>query len=181
MKKLFTALAASLAIAAAPAMAKKPNMDSIYDTAVMDGRFTILVDLLDAVGLDGVLQDEGQFTVFAPTDEAFEETFGDGVTADAIVGVLVAECGLSLVASSATNILLHHVTDGRRWSNSVVGKNTKNIEMLNAEYIWVRNDGSIRDASGADEADIAIPDINAKNGIVHAIDYVLMPSELCVD
>ena len=181
MKKLITALSVSLAIAASPVMAKKPNMDSIYDTADMDGRFTILVDLLDTTGLDGVLQDEGQFTVFAPTDAAFEETFGTGVTTADIVGVLVGACGADFVVSSATNILLHHVTDGRRWSNSVVGRNTKNIEMLNAEYIWVRNDGSIRDASGDDEADIAIPDINAKNGIVHAIDYVLMPSELCVD
>ena len=81
MKKLFTALSVTLAIAASPVMAKKPNMDSIYDTADMDGRFTILVDLLDTTGLDGVLQDEGQFTVFAPTDTAFEETFGAGVTA----------------------------------------------------------------------------------------------------
>ena len=181
MKKLIPALSVSLAIAASPVMAKKPNMDSIYDTADMDGRFTILLDLLDETTLDGVLKDEGQFTVFAPTDAAFKETFGAEVTAADIVGVLVAECGPTLVASSATNILLHHVTDGRRWSNSVVGRNTKNIEMLNAEYIWVRNDLSIRDASGADEADIVIPDINAKNGIVHAIDYVLMPSELCVD
>lgn len=179
MNKLLTALTVSLAIAATPVMAKKPGADSIYDTAENDGRFTILLDLLDAAGLDGVLKTEGQFTVFAPTDGAFEATFGAGVTAADIVGVLAGAC--SDVVKSAQNILLHHVTDGRRWSNSVVGKNTKNIEMLNGEYVWVRNDGSILDASGADAATIAIPDVNASNGIVHAISYVLMPSELCVD
>ena len=180
MKKVLIALVVSCLIAA-PAMAKpgKPNPDSIYDTADGNGNFGILVELLDIAGLDGVLMEEGQFTVFAPTDGAFEETFGAGVTAGDIVSVIAGAC--TDVVGAAQNILLHHVTDGRRWSKSVVGKNTKPIEMLNAEYIWVRNDSSIRDALGNTEADIVLKDVNASNGIIHAIDYVLFPSNLCVD
>lgn len=180
MKNLLIAFVLSLMVAS-PAMAKpgKPNKESIVDLAIANGNFTILVDLVVTAGLAGVLDEEGQFTVFAPTDGAFEETFGEGVTAGDIVGVIAGAC--DDVIGAAQNILLHHVANGRRWSNSVVGKNTKPIATLNGEYLWVRNDGSIRDGAGYTEADIVIPDNNAKNGIVHAIDYVLMPSSLCVD
>jgi uncharacterized surface protein with fasciclin (FAS1) repeats len=180
MKNFLIAMVLSFLVAA-PAMAKskKPADDSIVTTAINDGRFTILVDLVVTAGLAGVLDEEGQFTVFAPTDDAFEETFGEGVTAGDIVGVIAGAC--IDVIGAAQNVLLHHVADGRRWSNSVVGKNTKPIDTLNGELIWVRNDGSIRDASGSSMADIVIPDVNASNGIVHALDYVLMPSSLCVD
>jgi len=175
MKNLLIAFVLSFLVAA-PAMAKpgKPAEDSIVTTAVEDGRFTILVDLVVAAGLAGVLDEDGQFTVFAPTDGAFEEAFFPGVTADDIVGVLTANC--SDVVASAQNILLHHVANGRRWSNSVVGNNTKPIRTLNGERIWVRSDFSIRDASDGTEADIVIPDVNASNGIIHAIDFVLVPS-----
>jgi len=173
MKKLITALVLSFLVAT-PALARKPSGDNIVELAVGNGNFTILVELVTIAGLAPVLAEEGQFTVFAPTDAAFEETFFPGVTAGDIVGVLSGAC--TDVIAAAQNILLHHVTDGRRWSNSVVGKNTKPLEMLNGEFLWVRSDGSIRDAAGGDEADIVIPDNNASNGIVHAIDFVLFPS-----
>jgi uncharacterized surface protein with fasciclin (FAS1) repeats len=173
MKKLIAALVLSFMVAT-PALARKPAEDNIVDLAVDNGNFTILVELVTTAGLAGVLADEGQFTVFAPTDAAFEETFGIGVTAGDIVNVLAGAC--TDVIAAAQNILLHHVTDGRRWSNSVVGRNVKPIEMLNGEYIWVRPDLSIRDASGGDDADIVGPNNNASNGIVHAIDFVLFPS-----
>jgi len=81
---------------------------------------------------------------------------------------------LSFLFNNLRVSILHSVAN-----NSVVGKNTKPIKTLNGEYIWVRNDGSIRDASGSAEADIAIPDVNASKGIVHAIEYVLFPNNRC--
>ena len=93
MKNLLIAFVISFLVAA-PAMAKpgKPADDSIVTTAIDDGRFTILIDLVVAAGLAGVLDQEGQFTVFAPTDDAFEETFFEGVTAGDIVGVIAGAC-----------------------------------------------------------------------------------------
>ena len=59
--------------AAADEMAKEEMMDakSIAEIAVEDGRFTTLVAALDAAGLVDTLSGEGEFTVFAPTDDAF--------------------------------------------------------------------------------------------------------------
>lgn len=182
MKNLLIAFVISFLVAA-PAMAKpgKPAEDSIVKTAMDDdeGRFTILVDLVITAGLAGVLDEDGQFTVFAPTDEAFETTFVPGITAGEIVAYIASQC--DDVVGAAQNILLHHVAHGRRWSESVVGSNTKPIRTLNGERIWVSSDFGIRDASEAKEATIVLPDVNASNGIIHAIDYVLMPSSLCVD
>jgi uncharacterized surface protein with fasciclin (FAS1) repeats len=183
MKKLISTLTLTLALAASPVFAKGPKAPgdaSIVDIAVSTGMHTTLVDLVTEAGLAGVLANQGQFTVFAPTDDAF------GADADGIIGVLAGICGDDKKIGALTNVLLHHVADGRRFSNSVLGKRgPKPIETLGGEYIWVDSDGNITD--GAGNTNVAYIDtitplfnVSASNGVVHSLEGgFLLPATVC--
>ncbi len=174
-RTLILALAALLAIGllAAPVSAKgakAPAGPTIAEITESPG-FSTLNFALNATGLYDVLDGSGQYTVFAPTDAAFAalEAANPGITA-----FLVANPDL------LTDVLLYHVTDGRRWSNSVVNRNnSKPIEMLNGGYVWSNPAGTITDADSfamnSPDAAIVAADINASNGVVHVIDAVLIP------
>lgn len=126
--------------------------DTIVDIAVSSGNFDTLVSALQATELDAVLASEDdQFTVFAPTDAAFE-------------GVETSQ----LTREQLTNILLYHVTDGRRYAASVV--NAPGVEMLNGETVSV--DGTVLNDG---DAKITARNIEASNGVIHVIDGVLLP------
>ncbi|MEJ8569347.1 fasciclin domain-containing protein [Elongatibacter sediminis] len=176
---LLAGLALVLSATATAAPGKRPGGDSIVDIAVSDGRFTTLVDLVVAAGLADTLSSAGQFTVFAPTDDAF------GVDATTLIGVVTGVCGSEEAALAAlTNVLLYHVTDGRRFSNSVINRNnSKPIEMLNGSYVLATPGLMIIDEN-TDTPDANIVtglfDISASNGVVHVIDQVLFPAELCL-
>ena len=181
MRRIMTlALAALLAIAllAAPVAAKgdkAPSDATIVETALAvnkaSGEFTTLIAALTATGLDAVLDGKGQYTVFAPTDAAFAalETENPGITKQ-----LLASPDL------LTEVLLYHVTEGRRWSNSVLNKNnSKPITMLNGGYVWSNSDLTLTDSDslglGSPDANIVGANISASNGVIHVIDQVLIP------
>ena len=125
---------------------------TIYEIAAESGDFETLVWALDATGLDAVLDgDDGQYTAFAPTDVAF-----DGVDLG----------GLDL--DDLEDVLLYHVTNGRRYAASVV--RAPRIEMLNNEGVTV--DGTTLNDG---QADIVVTDVEASNGVIHVIDGVLLP------
>jgi uncharacterized surface protein with fasciclin (FAS1) repeats len=168
------ALAALLAIAllAAPVSAKgdkAPSGDTIVDIALAvnadSGEFSTLIAALVEADLVDALNGRGQFTVFAPTDEAFAALDLD---ADNIGTV-----------DNLAEILLYHVTEGRRWSNSVFNKNnSKPLSMLNGGYVWSNPQLTLTDGSSAtNDAGIVAPlfNISASNGVIHVIDQVLIP------
>ena len=105
-----------------------------------------------------------QFTVFAPTNEAFDAAYAAlGTSPESGIDPTVLE-----------KVLLYHVVEGRRAANSVVPKkNPKQIETLLGEYFWVDNNRNIQAAGNS--AKIERPDISASNGIIHVIDAVLLP------
>lgn len=108
-----------------------------------------------------------QFTVFAPTNEAFEAAYA----------VLGADPDTGVDPELLEFILLYHVVEGRRAYNSVVPpKNPKQIETLAGEYFWVNSDESI-DAIG-NSTTIEAADVSASNGIIHIVNAVLLPIEL---
>lgn len=126
--------------------------NTIVEIAAGSDDFETLVAALEATGLDTVLNsDDDQYTVFAPTDDAF-----DGVDTS------------QLSAEALENVLLYHVTEGRRYASSVV--NAPAVEMLNGESVTV--DGTTLNEG---QATIAATDIEASNGVVHVIDGVLLP------
>jgi len=109
-------------------------------------------------GLVDALNGRTQDTVFAPTDAAFISTLGVADEAAAIDAVN------GLPKDALTNILLYHVTNGRRISTSVLA--APQYEMLN---------GQILTREKLSAAGIAQTDIPASNGVIHVINAVLVP------
>ena len=114
--------------------------------------------------VDLFLNGTDQYTVFAPTDSAFFNLY------NALNVNEITDISSSLVL----DVLLYHVTDGRRAANSVVPKkNARKIETLLGESFSVNSDLSI-DAIG-NSANITGANISASNGIIHIIDAVILP------
>ena len=102
-------MAAFLAFAGAPAnVDAQMATDDIVTTAVEAGSFNTLAAALEAAGLVEVLQGEGPFTVFAPTDEAFDKL------PEGAVEALLAD------KEALTRVLTYHVVAGRVTSTQVV-------------------------------------------------------------
>ena len=140
--------------------------DDIVDTAVKDGRFTILAAALEAAGLVETLKGEGPFTVFAPTDEAFAKLPGGTVET-----LLMPENKKALI-----DILTYHVASGKLPAADVVKQ--FEIETVNGQPVLVTVDGEKVFINGAQ---VLLTDIMAGNGIIHVIDSVLLPPKDIVD
>jgi len=139
------------------AAAKPPSQgDTIVDVAVAADGFDVLVAAVQEAGLVDTLSGNRQLTVFAPTDEAFNDA---GITADNVGDV---------DDEFLTNVLTYHVVPGRRKANSIV--NADSVPTLNGAKVDV--DGT--DLNG-DQADIVDTNIEASNGFIHVIDGVLQP------
>lgn len=174
MRRTITLVMAALlavGLIAGPAAAKgdkAPGDSSIVEIALAvnadTGEFSTLIAALVEADLVGALAGDGQYTVFAPTDAAF-----------AALGLDAGNIG-DLPTDALTDILLYHVTDGRRFSNSVVNaNNSKAIEMLNGGYIWTNPDLSITAGSSTANLVPSLVNINASNGVIHVVDAVLLP------
>lgn len=185
-------LAAIVATVAAPAAfakgSKAPGEATIYDiveTYASAGEFTYLKAALDATGLDDALDMPGvQYTVFAPTNAAFEKV-ADELYAGAGLGDGTVPTLLTFLVTSglADDVLLYHVADGRRFSNSVVNANSdKEIETLLDASIWSTPMAKLIDAApSTTDAQILAPslaNISASNGVIHVINNVLVPLEV---
>lgn len=135
---------------------------TIVDIAVKDERFTTLVKALQEADLVDTLKDDGPFTVFAPTDDAFKK-----LGADKINELLKPENKGTL-----KDILLYHVNGKNLLAKDVVKLNGKELNMLNGKdaKIEVKNNEVYIDG-----AKIIITDIIAKNGVIHVIDTVMIP------
>jgi uncharacterized surface protein with fasciclin (FAS1) repeats len=140
---------------AASPVAAAGGTSTIAQIASSNGSFTTLVAALDAAGLVGTLNGKGQFTVFAPTDEAFAK-----------LGLDASNIG-SLPKADLTNILLYHVARGERLSGDVVS--ASRIRMMNGGFVFVS--GTTLNSS----SNIVAVDILASNGVIHVIDTVLLP------
>jgi uncharacterized surface protein with fasciclin (FAS1) repeats len=171
-----TGIAATLAAAgliaagaAAPASAKPAWTErtgkSIVEIASGSDSFNVLTTALVASGAVALF-DGTDYTVFAPTDAAFEAAFGAS-EAD-LIDLLKADDGA--VAKSLIPVLAYHVTEGVRNSKSVTS--AKQITMLSNGTITAR-DGYV-DAAGSDAAFVKT-DIRATDGVIHVIDAVLLP------
>jgi len=124
-------------------------------------------------------------TLFAPTDTAFRNLLGIPQPAEGEEepSSEVFPCN-AVPAETLTSILAYHVTEGRRFSNSVFNKNApKMVEMLNGQYIvtnpglTITGNGNIDDAGNIVPVGVVLPfvNINASNGVIHVIDTVLLP------
>ncbi len=141
-------------------MPKNNAQPSIVEIALSDDNFETLVAAVVAADLVDVLNGNRHFTVFAPTDDAF-----------AALGLNPDNVG-DLPVDVLTNILLYHVTRGDRLSQSVVG--AKQIRMVNGDLLFVEGTTLVTPNNSANLV-LDLIDIDARNGIVHVIDTVLLP------
>ena len=133
----------------------------IVDTAVKAGDFTILAKALTEAGLVKTLKGDGPFTVFAPTDEAFNN-LPDGT----LESLLKPENKDQLIA-----ILTYHVVSGEVTSDQVVQLSKADTVQGNSVRIKVK-DGAVY----VDDAKVIKTDIETSNGVIHVINKVILPS-----
>jgi len=154
-----TVLAASAVLVLAVAPVTAAGHQTIVDIAVADGRFTTLVAAVQAAGLVDTLQG-GEWTVFAPTDEAFAKL---GLNADNVASAFSQE--------ELTDILLYHVLEGEV-SSGEAKANQGDITMANGKIAGLKFfEGSLY---VNDDSKVIIQDIVASNGVIHVVDTVIL-------
>ena len=192
MKKIFGALilaGASLALVAPSANAQSmmknnsgnpmvggaamyKNKD-IVDNAVNSKDHTTLVAAVKAAGLVDTLKGKGPFTVFAPTNAAFEKLpMG---TVDTLV--------MPENKTMLTKILTYHVVAGKMDSKAIAkaikkGNGTATFKTVAGETLTARMNGNmlmLTDAKGG-MSTVTIADVRQSNGVIHVVDTVLMPA-----
>ena len=133
---------------------------NIVDTAIDDGGFTTLVAAVQAAGLVDTLSGDGPFTLFAPTDAAFD-ALPDG-TLD----------GLLADTAALTEVLTYHVVAGNLLAEDVVTHDT--LTSVQGEAIDVTANGTVM----VDGATVVLTDIVCSNGVIHVIDAVMLPPSM---
>merc|ERR1711935_731835 len=138
----------------------KAAPQTIAELVVGNPNFSTLLAAVKAAGLVETLSGEGPFTVFAPTNSAFEK-----VPADALSGLLADKEAL-------TAVLLRHVVPGAALQGKNIPPGATKLETAGGEEITVTRDNYIHITSSAGTADVVLFDVIASNGVVHAVNSV---------
>ncbi len=155
-------------VGGAPMLATK----NIIENASNSKDHTTLVAAVKAAGLVDTLEGAGPFTVFAPTNEAF-----DKLPAGTVETLVKPENKDKL-----KKILTYHVVSGKEDAASLAkkieaGNGKAMLKTVEGEDLTVSMDGTdviITDAKGG-KAKVTIPDVMQSNGVIHVVDTVLMP------
>lgn len=141
---------------------------NIVQTASSDSRFSILTDAINKAGLAEALEGPGPFTVFAPTNDAFNALF----TQLGVTGVN------DLSAEALTPILLNHVVSGNVKSTDVTTGYVSSLNNTapgqNMVKVFTEKSGNVM----VDGSKVIIADVTASNGTIHAIDKVILPANV---
>jgi len=182
MKKLIFAAFALAAIAFAPNTFAQTKMvggaamyptKNIVENAVNSKDHTTLVAAVKAAGLVETLEGDGPFTVFAPTNEAF-----DKLPAGTVPTLLKPENKAML-----TKVLTYHVVAGRLSAADLMAKvkagmGKTELTTVSGGKLWVMQTGKklyLVDEKGG-KSWITIADVFQKNGVIHVVNTVLMPN-----
>ena len=143
---------------ASDTMTEETTVGTIVDVAVGAGNFTTLVAAVTAADLVETLSGTGPFTVFAPTDEAFA-----ALPAGVLDALLLPE-NKALLAQ----ILTYHVVSGMVMAADVTDGDVATVEGQNIK---------LSTAAGVtvNGATVVAADVAASNGVIHAIDAVILP------
>ena len=155
------AVIAGVMIVSRPVIAGCGTCDkTVVENAANNADFSTLVAAVKAAGLVETLSSSGPFTVFAPTNEAFEK-----LPAGTVEDLLKPENKAKLV-----KVLTYHVVPGKVMAKDVVSlKSAKTVE--GSEIAIAVNGGTVT----VDNAKVVKTDINSKNGVIHVIDAVILP------
>lgn len=134
------------------------EVGTIVDVAVANGSFETLVAAVTAADLAETLSGKGPFTVFAPTDDAFA----------ALPAGLVDALLLPENKDTLAKILTYHVVSGEVFAADIADGDVGTVEGQTVEL-------STADGVTVNGANVIIADVPASNGVIHAIDAVLLP------
>ena len=145
---------------------------NIVENAVNSKDHTTLVAAVKAAGLVETLQSKGPFTVFAPTNKAFEM-----LPAGTVDNLLKPENKATL-----TNVLTYHVVAGKLNGSDLAakikaGKGTAELMTVSGGKLWISMQGekiALKDENGG-WSFVTIKDVNQSNGVIHVIDHVVLP------
>lgn len=147
-------------------MAEAATTD-IVDTAVAAGDFTTLATALEAANLVETLKGPGPFTVFAPTDEAF-----DALPEGTLDELLADPTG------DLAEILKYHVIEGEVMAADVLEMDGQSVATVQGAELTIEVDGeqvALVDNSG-NRVNVVSTDVDASNGVIHVLDAVLLPT-----
>ena len=146
----------------APMGSEAPAAEDIVAIASANEDFSTLVAAVSAAGLVETLQGEGPFTVFAPTNAAF-----DALPAGLVDKLLMPENKDVLV-----KILTYHVVSGAIMAADVTAGDVASVE--GGMIAVTTNDGDVQ----VNGASVVSADIVASNGVIHVIDAVILPPDV---
>ncbi len=182
MKKIIIAAFTIVAIAIAPKVNAQTKMvggaamyptKNIIENAVNSKDHKTLVAAVKAAGLVETLESAGPFTVFAPTDEAFNK-----LPAGTVDNLVKSENKATL-----TKILTYHVVSGRLsaaelWKQVKAGNGKAELKTVQGGTLTVMAEGKklyLVDEKGG-KSWITISDVFQSNGVIHVVNAVLMPN-----
>lgn len=137
-------------------------MNNIIDILKKDTDFSILLQYIKAAGLEAKLSGEGEMTLFAPTNDAFEELEEDG-------------CELKELLEDKEElkrIVLYHVLPKKLTTREMFKNRIEFATTAEGDEVDIDVD---EDATYVNDAEIIQPDMHVSNGIIHVIDAVLIP------
>lgn len=135
--------------------------EDIIAIASSNQEFSTLVSALKKADLVETLQGKGPFTVFAPTNEAFDQLLMDlGITADEL-----------LAHPDLGKVLTYHVVSGKVMAADLEDK--MEADTVNGQKIMV----DLSDGVKINDATVTTADLEASNGVIHVIDKVLVPDD----
>lgn len=145
---------------------------NIIQNAIHSKDHTTLVAAVKAAGLVKTLEGPGPFTVFAPTNEAF----------DALPAGTVTDLLKPANKAELTKILTYHVVPGRLDAKALdakiaAGGGQATLKTVEGDSLTVKGSGThltVTDAKG-NVADVTIPDVYQSNGVILVVNKVLMP------
>ena len=141
-----------------------PTTNSVYDIISNSTDHTTLTLAIDTAGLAGTLKGSGPFTVFAPTDDAFN------LLPSGTIAALLSDL------PQLTDILKHHVVGDSVMSGMLTNGQTVTTLLGTDVTITINSSGVF-----IDNALVTVADIVGDNGVVHVIDAVLLPNSSSVD
>jgi len=178
---IFVGILAASSAASAQMMKENPMVGgaamyptkTIVDNAMNSADHTTLVAAVKAAGLVDTLNGKGPFTVFAPTNAAFDQ-----LPAGTVDDLLKPEN-----KSMLTKVLTYHVVAGKYDSKALAsliakGKGKAQLKTVSGGILWAMMDGGnivLRDEKGGTST-VTTADVYQSNGVIHVVNMVLMPN-----
>lgn len=153
-----------------PAPATGASSGTVVGVAAANSSFKTLTAALKAAGLTETLSGTGPFTVFAPTDQAFE-AFAATLPKGGLQKLLSSQD--PQIKQLLVKILTYHVIPGKITSTDLKSGPVKSVE---GGAINVKTDSSA--GVMVNNAKVVQPDVQADNGVIHIIDQVIIPPDL---